>query len=92
MVESKQLAVSGSAATEVPRLNAFEFATGDPFQRESDYVSAATRVAPIEGSRPVFVDHKSGEPSIPPLRCAERLRHGFASARCSSSHPKTAQY
>lgn len=60
--ESGQLAVSGTAAVDVvPRLNAFEFATGDPFQRESAYVSPAKKLAPIEGDRPIFVDHKSGE-------------------------------
>ena len=67
MGESKQtqLAVSGSAAAGVPRLNAFEFATGDPFREESAYVSSDKRVAPVEGGRPVFVDHKSGEsPSL----------------------------
>ena len=59
--QSSQLAVSGSAAPAVPRLNVFEFATGDPFRQESPYVSPAKTLAPIEADRPVFVDHKSGE-------------------------------
>lgn len=76
--EAKQLAYSGSTARDLPLANIFEFITSDPFQRESAYVPAAHRVAPVEESRPIFVDHKSGMYyAIHPPRVEARVFQGL---------------
>lgn len=64
--ESTQVALAGSTPRHFPASNIFDWVTGDPFERESDYTPATHRIAPVEGSRPIFVDHKSGR-QFPPL-------------------------
>lgn len=70
--ETQQLAYFGSKAKGLPVANVFDFITSDPFQRESAYTPASQRVPPVEGSRPVFVDHKSGEYSADPHHLAPK--------------------
>ena len=64
--ETQQLAYFGSKARDLPVANVFDFITSNPFERECAYVPASQRVPPVEGSRPVFVDHKSGEYNADP--------------------------
>lgn len=64
--ETQQLAHFGSKLEGVPVANVFDFVTSNPFERERPYNPASQRVPAIEGSRPIFVDHKSGECSPPP--------------------------
>ncbi|PKS04927.1 hypothetical protein jhhlp_008293 [Lomentospora prolificans] len=73
---AKQLAISGNNPKNFPEHNIFEFLTSDPFKKECDFVPAAHTLAPIEPSRPIFVDHKSVNPSRPhphPRPTQERL-------------------
>jgi hypothetical protein len=60
---NSQLAISGFAPRHFPHSNLFEYISGDPFKDECDFVPAAHKLAPIEPSRPIFVDHKSGKMS-----------------------------
>ncbi|SPN99235.1 related to 4-coumarate--CoA ligase [Cephalotrichum gorgonifer] len=57
--ETKQVAISGFTPKEFPAHNIFDWVTGDSFQRQ-EFLPASHRVPPIEGSRPIFIDHKSG--------------------------------
>ncbi|CAI4215597.1 unnamed protein product [Parascedosporium putredinis] len=55
-----QAAESNEFLRRFPEHNIFEFIANNPFQEECDFVPAAHKLAPIEPSRPIFVDYKSG--------------------------------
>lgn len=55
------VAYSGSPPGQYPHSNVFDFVFGNPFQELSDHVPPTQKLPPIEESKPIFVDNKTGK-------------------------------
>lgn len=55
------VAYSGSPPGRYPQSNVFDFVFGSPFKAVSDHVPPSQKLPPIEESRSIFVDNKTGK-------------------------------
>ena len=59
--QSAKVAYTGHPPGYVPQRNVFDWATGQPFQQQSDFTPPGHVVPPVEPNRPIFVDEKTGK-------------------------------